>query len=118
MCVPLFREDVDNVDGGMWVIKVEKRHTVSCTDFGIPMYVVIRYQAKVWQELLLAAIGEQLSVSIHPDDEVCGVSVRIRHDYDVIQIWNQYSHLSSEAKASSSQSHLSTLHIVAGFEQG
>ena len=42
MCVPPFREDVDNVDGGMWVIKVEKRHTVSCTDLAyhtIPMYV-------------------------------------------------------------------------------
>lgn len=58
------------------------------------------YKAKAWQELLLAAIGEQLSVSIHPDDEVCGVSVRIRYDSDVIQIWNQESDVFSEAKVS------------------
>ena len=53
---------------------------------------------KAWQELLLAAIGEQLSLSVHPDDEVCGVSVRIRRDSDVIQIWNQDSDLKSSAK--------------------
>lgn len=55
-------------------------------------------QVKAWQELLLAAIGEQLSLSVHPDDEVCGVSVRIRWDSDVIQIWNQDSELQSSAK--------------------
>ena len=55
---------------------------------------------RAWQELLLAAIGEQFSLAIHPDDEICGVSVRIRYDGDVIQIWNQDSELSSEAKVS------------------
>lgn len=57
-------------------------------------------QVKAWQELLLAAIGEQLSVSVAPDDEVCGVSVRIRYDSDIIQIWNQDSELISGAKVS------------------
>ena len=52
---------------------------------------------KVWQELLLAAVGEQLSLSVDVADEICGVSVRIRYDGDVIQIWNQDSELHSKA---------------------
>ena len=52
---------------------------------------------KIWQELLLAAIGEQLTLSVDADDEICGVSVRIRYDSDVIQIWHQDSELHSKA---------------------
>lgn len=45
----------------------------------------------------MAAIGEQFSESVHPDDEICGISVRIRYDHDVFQIWNKDSNLSSHA---------------------
>ncbi len=54
-------------------------------------------KVKVWQELLLAAIGEQLSLSVNAEDEICGVSVRIRYDGDIIQIWHQDSELNSKA---------------------
>ena len=66
---------------------------------------------KAWQELLLAVIGEQLSLSVHSDDEVCRVSVRIRWDSDVIQIWNQDSDLKSSAKVryDGCRPHLNTL---------
>ena len=91
------------MDGGMWVIKLDKRYTVSHYHDGdfVTACAIFCDQVKLWQELLLAAIGEQLSMAVHPDDEMCGVSVRIRHDSDIIQIWNQDSDLNSEAKVSS-----------------
>ena len=47
----------------------------------------------VWQELLLAAIGEQFSSCVAEDDEVCGISVKIRgFGSSTIQIW----HIDSE----------------------
>jgi len=73
-------EDMDNMDGGLWSFKVKKEDTVL-----------------VWQELLLAAIGEQFSDCVAEGDDVCGVSVRIRFDQNVIQIWNQESELHHKA---------------------
>lgn len=49
---------------------------------------------------MLAAIGEQLSGAVHGEDEICGVSVRIRFDGVVFQIWNKDSDLYSKAKVS------------------
>lgn len=46
-------------------------------------------QQTVWLELLLAAIGEQFSSCVADDDEVCGISVKIRgFSKNTIQIWN------------------------------
>ena len=58
---------------------------------------IILHKEKIWQDIVLAAVGEQLSVAVHTDDEICGVSVRIRRDTDVIQIWNQDSEYASQA---------------------
>ena len=58
-------------------------------------------QANVWQELLLAAVGEQFSDCVAENDDICGVSVRIRgFDQNVIQIWNQDSELHSKSSVS------------------
>ncbi|XP_064400897.1 uncharacterized protein LOC135347013 [Halichondria panicea] len=66
-------EDSDNAHGGLWSFKVRKMHTT-----------------KVWQELLLAAVGEQFSECVGGGDCVCGVSVRIRgFDQEIVQIWNE-----------------------------
>ena len=55
----------------------------------------------VWQELLLAAIGEQFSKCLAEDDEVCGISVKIRgQGTDTIQIWNIDSEKHHEARVS------------------
>ena len=52
----------------------------------------------MWQELLLAAIGEQFSECMAPGDCVCGVSVRIKgYDQDAVQIWNEDSELHYKA---------------------
>lgn len=58
-CPP--REDELNAHGGMWSFKVRKEDTVSemwyCRD--ILSLIIPQPQAGVWQEVLLAAIGEQ-----------------------------------------------------------
>lgn len=52
---------------------------------------------KVWQEAVLAAIGEQFSESVAEGDDVCGVTVSIRDKEDLIQIWNINAALASKA---------------------
>lgn len=69
----------------------------------------------MWQEMLLAAIGEQfidcveqgistfvidactIHLNVCTGDSVCGVSVRIRTTDDVIQIWNDDSSLAEKS---------------------
>lgn len=45
-------------------------------------------QDKVWKELLMAAIGEQLNEFVSENDEICGISVSTREKEDVLLIWN------------------------------
>ncbi|XP_046400976.1 eukaryotic translation initiation factor 4E type 3-like [Ischnura elegans] len=82
-------EEKDNERGGTWRLKCSKRDTVN-----------------VWKELLLAAIGEQLSDLVHPDDEICGVTVSIRDrpssrgggmGEDLVQVWNTRADLADKA---------------------
>ena len=40
----------------------------------------------MWRELLLAAIGEQLSELLVSGDEIYGVSVSIREKNDLVQV--------------------------------
>lgn len=73
-------EDVNNCHGGNWRLK--------CNKF---------YSPVVWKELLLAAIGEQLSNSMAEGDEVGGLSISIRERDDIIQIWNKQSGLHEQS---------------------
>ncbi|EFN87256.1 eukaryotic translation initiation factor 4E type 3 [Harpegnathos saltator] len=73
-------EDKLNQRGGTWRLKCHKSDT-----------------EQVWKEVVLAAIGEQFTKHVAPDDEVCGVTVSIRDREDLIQIWNINADLESKA---------------------
>ncbi|XP_008468275.1 eukaryotic translation initiation factor 4E type 3 [Diaphorina citri] len=64
-------EEPYNQKGGTWRIKCSKR-----------------FSEMVWQELLLAAIGEQMTDVLHKDDQVLGLTISVRDGSDIIQIWN------------------------------
>ena len=50
--------------------------------------VFVCYQVQLWQEVLLAVIGEQLSRCVHEDDDICGASLSVRHETNILQIWH------------------------------
>ena len=61
-------EDEQNKQGGKWMVRLKK---------GIA--------SRVWEELLLAIIGEQFDVG----QEICGAVVSVRHNEDIISVWNR-----------------------------
>ncbi|WAR25106.1 IF4E3-like protein [Mya arenaria] len=73
-------EDPYNCNGGNWRMKCHKWDT-----------------QKVWQELLLAAIGEHLSDFLAEGDEISGISVSMRERDDIVTIWNTKSQLSEKS---------------------
>lgn len=73
-------EDPDMCNGGTWRIKCRKQDT-----------------ARVWKELLLAAIGEQFEDCVSPGDDVCGLSVSPRDRDDIIQVWNYRANLANNS---------------------
>ena len=64
-------EDEANKNGGRWVIRVSKG-----------------YANKLWEDLILALIGEQFT---HEND-VNGIIVQVKQVGDQISIWNRNSH--------------------------
>ncbi|KAH3880359.1 hypothetical protein DPMN_004273, partial [Dreissena polymorpha] len=73
-------EDPENCNGGNWRMKCHKWDT-----------------STVWQELLLAAIGEHLSDFLIEGDEISGISVSMREKDDIVTIWNTRSHLAEQS---------------------
>ena len=61
-------EDEANKDGGRWVIRVAKG-----------------YANKLWEDLLLATIGEQFESS----NQINGIIVSVKQAGDQIAIWNR-----------------------------
>uniref|UniRef100_A0A8D8L7V0 Eukaryotic translation initiation factor 4E type 3-B n=1 Tax=Cacopsylla melanoneura TaxID=428564 RepID=A0A8D8L7V0_9HEMI len=72
-------EEPYNQKGGTWRIKCNKR-----------------FSEMVWQELLLAAIGEQLTDVVSKEDQVLGLTISVRDGSDIIQIWNSDASLASQ----------------------
>ncbi|UXI20247.1 hypothetical protein NH340_JMT06190 [Sarcoptes scabiei] len=60
-------EDEANKNGGMWKLRVRK---------GLA--------SRLWENLLLAYIGEQFKI----DDEICGVVISCRYQ-DYLSVWNR-----------------------------
>jgi hypothetical protein len=73
-------EDECNCRGGNWRMKCGKMDSNN-----------------VWQELLLAAIGEQFMNCMATGDDIVGLSVSVRERDDIIQIWNRDSRLSENS---------------------
>jgi len=73
-------EDPSHTFGGMWKLRCPKKYTDT-----------------VWQELLLACVGEQFLDDINPDDEILGLSVSIRKNDDLIQVWNLNSEMAADS---------------------
>lgn len=65
-------EDPKNADGGFWTVRIKKEDT-----------------AIVWKELVLALIGEQFEPAITNGDDICGLTVSIRHNDDIVRLWNK-----------------------------
>lgn len=73
-------EDARNAKGGSWTFRVPKS-----------------VAAQFWQEICMMAIGEQLQEAVQADqqnktsfrDDICGVSLSVRFNSMLIQIWNR-----------------------------
>lgn len=61
-------EDPENKLGGKWLIRVKKEYT-----------------DRLWEDLLLAIVGNQFEASGY--GEVCGAVISIREFHDVISLW-------------------------------
>ena len=61
-------EDDHCKDGSKWSVKLSKQLT-----------------NKLWEDLLLALVGNQFT----DEDEVLGLLVTLRHNFDTIQVWNK-----------------------------
>lgn len=75
----LFRDGAGNIPmweayprGGCWILKVKKRKDTEASVLG-----------KMWQELVVAAIGE-----VFEEPDVVGVAVCIRKNEDLLSVWN------------------------------
>jgi hypothetical protein len=69
-------EDPRNVRGGSWTFRVPKDKSVA-----------------FWKEVLLLAVGEQFTDALEPKDaprdDLCGLSLSVRFNSNLITIWNR-----------------------------
>jgi len=63
-------EDEKNKMGGKWIVRLRKGLASRC-----------------WENMILAMLGEQFMVG----EEICGAVVSVRHQEDIVSIWNQNS---------------------------
>ena len=56
-------------NGGCWILKISKKQT--------------QVVGKMWQDLLIAAIGEQFE-----EPDVCGITLALRQQYSLLSVWN------------------------------
>ncbi|KHN74302.1 Eukaryotic translation initiation factor 4E-4 [Toxocara canis] len=61
-------EDAANRKGGKWILRLRK---------GL--------SSRIWENLLLAMIGEQFLVG----EEICGAVCSIRNQEDIVSLWNR-----------------------------
>ena len=69
-------EDSFNIDGGCWSFRVSKKDV-----------------AKMWQELLIIVLGEQLMVDSNHSNTINGLSLSPKRSFCLIKIWNNSTQL-------------------------
>ncbi|KAI0985262.1 hypothetical protein GJ496_011123 [Pomphorhynchus laevis] len=74
-------EDSENKEGGRWCLRLSKRGVCG----------------RIWEQLLLAMIGEQFSVLNNPD-EICGVALSFKYNEDMVSVWCKSSDQTSRLK--------------------
>lgn len=74
-------EDPENEHGGFWVMRFPRDKI-----------------EEVWRDLCLAAIGENFYSVLRPGDTINGVTVSIRRNDVVVQVWNKLAEEEPEAK--------------------
>lgn len=84
-----FWEDKIHDNGGMWKLRCKKKDTDN-----------------IWQEILLACIGEQFSSHTNKGDKIIGLSVNIRKNDDLVQVWNIQSQGAADSNVLKKVSHL------------
>lgn len=65
-------EDPRNVKGGAWTFRIPKAQA-----------------EEFWKEILMMAVGEQFADVIQPGDDLCGLSLSVRFNNNLISIWNR-----------------------------
>jgi len=80
---PLWEDD-ENVNGGTFTFKVSKAESDA-----------------VWLRVLLAIVGEQFSAVLDESDDICGASVSIRKDENIINIWHKNTYAIDKSKVAS-----------------
>ncbi|VDM10505.1 unnamed protein product [Wuchereria bancrofti] len=61
-------EDDANRKGGKWILRLKKG-----------------FSSRIWENLILAMIGEQFLVG----EEICGAVCSIRNQEDIVSLWNR-----------------------------
>jgi len=72
-------EHPGNSRGGTWRFKMNKKDS-----------------SRVWEEMVMAVIGEQFSSVMVEEDHIVGLSLAIRERDDVLQVWNHNSLLADK----------------------
>ncbi|KAG8530446.1 uncharacterized protein KY384_004948 [Bacidia gigantensis] len=75
-------EDARNQDGGAWYFKVPDEVSPAKEE-GLP------YALQFFQQVLLAAVGEDFADVIQPRDDLCGISFTKRWKASMIMIWTR-----------------------------
>jgi len=77
-------EDVSNLDGGSLSVKIRKEDA--------------NY---VYQQVVLAVVGEQLSSILNEADDICGITLSVRNNENMLVIWNKAANLMNQKQIES-----------------
>ena len=78
-------EDARNQDGGAWYFRIPEGHLSTAQGQSGQEPLALEF----FQQVLLAAVGDDLAKFVQPRDDICGVSITKRWQAFVIMIWTR-----------------------------